>query len=133
MPAASPEQAHQLFVEYFNAADIDALVSQYEPKTTLQPFPGNPVSGHAAIREALIEFLKLKAHMELKVDKVLRADDVALIFSSWSLKGTGLDGKPLDQTGQTSDVVRRQADGLWRFVIANPWGPAAAKGHNIDE
>ena len=127
MPATTPEQAHELFVEYFNAADVDALVSLYEPHATLVPFPGEPVSGHAAIREALGGFLRLKGCMELKIDKIFRADDVALIFSSWSLKGTGLDGKPQERTGQTSDVVRRQADGTWRFVIDNPLGAAVGK------
>ena len=64
MSAASPEQAHKLFVDYFNAADIDALVSLYEPKATLQPFPGSPASGHATIRKALIGFVKLEARVE---------------------------------------------------------------------
>src|SRR5207244_7502436 len=101
MSATAPEQAHELFVEYFNAADIDALVSLYEPNATLVPFPGEPVSGHAAIREALGGYLGLKGRMGLKVDKIFRADDVALILSSWTLKGTGPDGKPLEMTGQT--------------------------------
>src|SRR5262245_59200019 len=124
MPAATPEQTHQLFVEYFNAADADALLSLYEPKATLLPFPGEPVTGHAAIREVLHRFLGLKGRMELKLDKVLRTDDVALIFSSWSLRGTGPDGESLQHNGQTTDVVRRQADGTWRFVIDNPRGAA---------
>jgi ketosteroid isomerase-like protein len=25
-------------------------------------------------------------------------------------------------TGQNADVLRRQPDGSWRFVIDNPWG-----------
>ena len=128
MPATTPEQLHKLFVEYFNAADIEAMVLLYEPNATLAPFPGEPVSGHAAIREALAGFLALKGRMELKIDKIFRTADVALIFSSWSLKGTGPDGKPLEMTGQTSDVVRRQTDGTWRFVIDNPLGAAATKG-----
>jgi ketosteroid isomerase-like protein len=127
MPATFPEQAHELFVEYFNAADIDSLLSLYEPNAILVPFPGEPVSGHAAIGEALGRFLALKGRMELKVDKIFQADDVALIFSSWSLKGIGADGKPLERTGQTSDVVRRQRDNTWRFVIDNPRGAAATK------
>lgn len=128
MQPTTPEQTHDLFVEYFNAADVDALLSLYERNATLVPFPGNPVSGHTAIREALGRFLELKGHMELKVDKIFRADDVALIFSSWSLKCTDPDGKPLELSGQTSDVVRRQADNTWRFVIDNPRGAAAMKG-----
>ena len=127
MPVTTPEQAHELFVEYFNTADIDALLSLYEPNATLVPFPGEPVSGHAAIREALGGFLGLKGRMELKVDKIFRTDDVALIFSSWSLNGTGPDGNPLEMKGQTTDVVRRQADGTWCFVIDNPQGAAAMK------
>ena len=128
MPATTPEQAHELFVEYFNTADIDALLSLYEPNATLVPFPGEPVSGHTAIREALGGFLGLKGRMELKVDKVFRADDVALLLSSWILNGTSPDGKPLELKGQTSDVVRRQANGTWCFVIDNPQGAAAMKG-----
>src|ERR1043166_3023189 len=120
MPAKTPEQAHELFVEYFNAADIDALLSLYEPNATLVPFSGEPARGHAAIREALGRFIGLKGHMELKVDKIFQADDVALIFSSWNLKRTGPDGESLELTGQASDVVRRQADNTWRIVIDNP-------------
>jgi len=25
-------------------------------------------------------------------------------------------------TGRNGDVLRRQSDGSWRFVIDNPWG-----------
>jgi hypothetical protein len=25
-------------------------------------------------------------------------------------------------TGHNADVLRRQSDGAWRFVIDNPWG-----------
>jgi len=90
MPAKTPEQTHELFVEHFNAADIDALLSLYEPNATLVPFPGEPARGQAAIREALGRFIALKGHMELKVDKIFQADDVALIFSSWNLKRTSV-------------------------------------------
>src|SRR5207244_9558418 len=89
MSATAPEQAHELFVEYFNAANLDALVSLYEPNATLVPFPGEPVSGHAAIREALGGFLGLKCRMELKIDKIFRDDDVDLIFYGMRLRGIG--------------------------------------------
>jgi uncharacterized protein (TIGR02246 family) len=126
MSATTPEQAHDIFVQYFNAGDIEGLISLYEPNATLVPFPGDPVSGQAAIRAALNGFLALNGHMQLTIDKVFRTDDIALLFSRWILKGTDPNGGTVERTGQTSDVVRRQADGSWLFVIDNPQGAAAA-------
>lgn len=126
MSATTPEQAQQLFVQNFNAGNIEGLVSLYEPTATFVPFPGEPISGLAAIREALNGFLALKGHMQISIDKVFRADDIALLFSTWILRGTDPGGNPVQLTGQTSDVVRLQADGTWLFVIDNPQGAAAA-------
>jgi ketosteroid isomerase-like protein len=57
---------------------------------------------------------------------VVAADDVALVYSTWTLKG-GADpnGNPIDLAGQSTDVVRRQPDGTWLFAIDNPWGVQA--------
>jgi uncharacterized protein (TIGR02246 family) len=126
MSATTPEQAQQLFVQNFNAGNIEGLISLYEPSAILVPFPGEPVSGQAAIREALNGFLALKGQMHLTIERSFRADDIALLFSTWVLNGTDPAGNAIELTGQTSDVVRRQADGSWLFVIDNPQGAAAA-------
>ena len=42
----------------------------------------------------------------------------------WSFDGTGPDGDPVRLSASNADVLRRQADGTWRFVIDNPWGTA---------
>ena len=126
MAAQKPEEVHELFVRYFNAGDIDSMISLYETTATMVPFPDPAVSGHNQIRAALEGFLALKGHMELSVDRTIHAPEIALIFSRWTLKGTGPDGKPLEIGGQTSDVVRRQADGTWLLVIDNPQGAAVA-------
>jgi uncharacterized protein (TIGR02246 family) len=127
MSAQTPAQLHETFVQYFNNSDLDSLVSLYEPHATLLPFPGDPVSGHAAIRDTLGQFLALKGHMDLKVDRIIIAQDIALLFSSWTINGTGPDGTALAMAGQTSDVARRQTDGSWLFVIDNPQGANASK------
>ena len=133
MPANSPAQAHELFVKYFNAADLDGIVSLYEPNAILVKFPGPAVQGEAAIRESMIEFLSINGHMKLRIDRVLSTDDIALLFSSWTLRGTAADGTPVVSSGQTSDVVRRQADGTWLFVIDNPSGSQSPSGSQISD
>jgi ketosteroid isomerase-like protein len=32
------------------------------------------------------------------------------------------DGAPMQMEARSADVLRRQPDGTWRFVIDNPWG-----------
>jgi ketosteroid isomerase-like protein len=40
------------------------------------------------------------------------------------MRGTAPDGTPLELNGTATDVTRRGADGVWRYVIDNPSGTA---------
>jgi ketosteroid isomerase-like protein len=74
------------------------------------------------VRESLAAFTATKGTLDLKVTRILEASDLALVVGAWSFTGTGPDGEPVKLTGHNADVLRRQADGSWRFVIDNPWG-----------
>lgn len=60
--------------------------------------------------------------LNLKVTRVLKTSDLALVTTEWSFCGTGPDGKPVNMTSKSADALREQSDGTWRFVIDNPWG-----------
>ena len=123
MSAREPEEAHRLWGERFQAGDLEGLLALYEPGATLAAQPGQSVTGTAAIREALAGFLGLGASFAFRETKpALRGGDLALLHDSWTMDGTGADGSPLHLEATTADVVRRQPDGTWLFVIDNPWG-----------
>lgn len=124
MYARTPEEMPQLWAETFVAGDLDALVALYEADALLVAQPGEVVTGVEAIREALRAFLAMEPSFNLEVREVLQAGDIALSFADWTLVGTGPDGEPIEMSAQTSDVLRRQPDGTWRFVIDNPYGSA---------
>ena len=67
-------------------------------------------------------FIAMKGTLDLEVTRVLDAGGLAFVAGVWSFTGTGPDGKPVTLTGRNGDVLRRQGDGSWRFVIDNPWG-----------
>src|SRR6185436_2706918 len=115
---------YQLFSEYFSAEVLDSLMTLYETEAILVPQPGVVVSGHAAIREAFGAFLALKGQFNLQQPTVFQVGDIALLFARWTLKGTGPDGSAVELAGQTSDVIRKQSNGAWLFVIDNPNGVA---------
>ena len=124
MTARTPQEVHERWVEAMNAGDIEAVIALYEPEAAVVLGPGQVATGLAAIREGLQGFLALRPRFELRVEQVLQATDLALLLSPWSMTGTGPDGAPVVLRGATSDVVRRQPDGTWRFVVDNPTGTA---------
>ena len=64
----------------------------------------------------------MNGKLDLEVTRVLEVDDLALVIGVWSFDGTGPDGEPVHLEARNADVLRRQANGTWRFVIDNPWG-----------
>jgi uncharacterized protein (TIGR02246 family) len=122
MPARTPAEAHTLWGDALVAGDVEAMVELYEPDATWMPQPGNVISGTEAIYEQATKLCALSktTSFELKPEFTLEAGDLALLHASWSLKGTSPDGEPVDLAGFTSDVVRRQPDGTWRYVIDDP-------------
>ena len=130
MTASTPEEVHRLWTQAFDEGDVDALVALYEPSATLVFRPGEePARGTEAIREALDGFLSMfegKPKFDLRFGKAFEAgEDLALVLSTWTMSGSAKDGSPIEMTGQTADVVRRQSDGSWRVAIDNPFGDAA--------
>ncbi|MFJ3877880.1 YybH family protein [Streptomyces sp. NPDC090077] len=41
-------------------------------------------------------------------------------------EGTGPDGGPVRLAGTATDIARRGPDGLWRYVVDNPFGTSPA-------
>jgi len=111
-----------LFAEALSAGDLEALMSLYEAQAILLAQPGEtPAKGTEEIRAALQGFLATEPMFTIQVRQIFEADDLALSFTDWTLTGAGPDGEAVEMSGQTSDVLRRQPDGTWRFVIDIPF------------
>ena len=119
-----PAHIHVLFLEAFNAGDIDSLVALYEPDAVLV-VNGQPVAGQELIRNAYESFLARRPRMALKTRSAVMFDDsLAVLHGDWILEPSSTDETGKTTRGLSTEVVRRQADGSWRFVIDNPRTPA---------
>ena len=123
MSARTPEECDRLFAQHVNTGNLDALVALYEPRATFVPQQGSPVTGTAGIREALAGFAAMKPKLTMNVTKVVSAgDDLAVLYNDWSMSATGADGAAVSGSGKAIEIVRRQPDGTWRFVVDDPFG-----------
>jgi uncharacterized protein (TIGR02246 family) len=117
----SPEDVIRGFAECLNRRDVDAALELYEPEATFVPEPGTPVIGRERIREALEGFAALKPTLTGEIQGVREGGGVALVLNRWHLDGQGPKG-PVEMSGTSADVLRRQKDGSWRVLIDDPWG-----------
>jgi uncharacterized protein (TIGR02246 family) len=118
----TPEEVLSSVVEGINTGDLDSLMKLYESDACFASQPGQLVKSPEGVRQCLHDFIDLKGKLDLKVKRVLQASDLALVTTEWSFSGTGPDGNPINMTAKSADVLRRQEDGTWKFVIDNPWG-----------
>ncbi len=121
MPVRNPEEMHRAWSEAFNGGDVEALVALYEPDAALMGRARKPVTGHAAIRAAYTGLLASKPRIAVRATGTVRAGDLALTYGEWTLTRAGAEGRPVEMSGRSAEVLRRGADGAWRYVIDDPY------------
>ena len=123
MPAHKPEECDLLLMEAVERGDLDAAVALYEPDATFVVPPGQVVTGHAAIR-GVLQTMAANTTGQVEAVTVIPSADgsVAVTRTKGSVTTPGPDGKPVTTPFHSVEVVRRQSDGTWRFVIDDPSG-----------
>jgi ketosteroid isomerase-like protein len=121
--ATRPEQQPHVFATAFNTGDPDLIERVYEDSGVFVDGPGRPTTGTDR-REANARMASIGLPIEVEPRHVYVADDIALLIVDWTISGTAPDGEQVDLRGTATDVARRGPDGIWRYVIDNPWGTA---------
>jgi uncharacterized protein (TIGR02246 family) len=122
MAALRPEDCDLLLAVSINSGDLEGAVAFYEPDARFVAAPDNVVEGSDGIREVMLGMLHGNPRLTIEVPQVVQSGDLALLCSKWSTTTTGPDGSTTTESGNGREVVRRQPDGTWRFVIDYPNG-----------
>ncbi|MEV0977261.1 DUF4440 domain-containing protein [Streptomyces sp. NPDC049915] len=75
-------------------------------------------------RVANIAFQALGIPITVRTRHTYVAGCLALLVVDWVIDGPGPDGTQVHLEGTATDVARRGHDGLWCYVMDNPFGTA---------
>ncbi|WP_404986252.1 YybH family protein [Chryseobacterium sp. M5] len=121
-----PEDCDRLMEKGIQERNIDAMMSLFETNASFVTESGEIVSGYDAIKKALTPFLEVEDFHFIHLEAFPHADNnLAFLRGKWAAKRVDSDGKVNDITGNNIEVVRRQTDGSWLFVIDHADGAKA--------
>ena len=121
----NPERAARYFQNCIRAGDVDGAVSCLDVNAIYVTEAGKFVQGRAAIRGAVAKVAGMKPDLQAKRSAILMpGGDIASLVDEWTLKATLPNGQKLDLAGVSSDILKRQANGVWTYLVDNPYGAA---------
>ena len=120
MAAHEPGDVHTQFFDAFNAKDVETLASLYEPDALLVMPGGATLAGIDAIKKALEMGVGSGRSFRHESQVVHESGDIAVLDCKSTVIDTAADGTVTEHSGASIEIVRRQPDGTWRFVIDVP-------------
>lgn len=117
MGVESPELVSKLLEAYLRDNDVDGIEHLYEDGAIFLDDRGI-ATGWVEIRAKHRGFLDADLSLALNDSVTFQADGIALVHWAWTV--TRPDGAVVN--GTSAEVLRRQADGSWKFLIDNSDG-----------
>lgn len=118
MDSNRPEDVSKQLFALLDRGDLDAVIGLYEADAVFADLDGSYV-GSSEIRIAHERFRDSGLKVSLNESVTFQADDLALVHRAWTVS----DGDGFSAEGSSAEVLRRQSDGSWKFVIDNSDGP----------
>lgn len=114
-----PHEMNQIFARAFNTRDINKLLALYEEEAVLRIDAESTFTGKAAIATELQKLLSMPGKMASHNNFCIEHGNIALLRADHSI--VDADGVTIF-SGSSAEVVRRQADGTWLYIIDHAMG-----------
>lgn len=117
----TPESLAESFSAAMQAGDVDGAMRLWSEDAAIVDASGRLLEGRQAVGEALRMLVHNGARLELTVEGVFTAGDVALVSGTLRIVGADGDGREFAQESSSLVVYRRGPEG-WRIALDAPWG-----------
>ena len=119
MTVTDPRRMNEAFARAFNSRSLEGLLVLYEPGAVLRVDTSErDATGADAIADALRRLLQAPGRMTSTNSFCIAQGDLALLRADWEI----VDDGGTVASGSSAELVRRQPDGAWRYVIDHAVG-----------
>lgn len=119
-----PEDVIPSLVERFNSGDLDEMMELYSPEAVFVANDGRTITDRNEFAALFQHDMNLGVPLKVTVRHVFVGGDTAQIICDWAIHGSDANGKLVHVHGTASDIMKRGADGVWRYIIDNNQGTA---------
>lgn len=120
MIVTDPQKMNPTFALAYNSRNLQSLLALYEPNAILRTDgDGGNLAGMSEIAEALSGLLAIPGTMTSRNHFCIEHDGLALLRADWVIVS---DEGAAVASGSSAELIRRQADGNWRYVIDHAVG-----------
>jgi uncharacterized protein (TIGR02246 family) len=105
--------------------DFDTLLSYYEPNAVLVRQDGSEAVGLDAIRSEYESYVEKVTSMTGKAVWTHVSEDLAVVRGKYTISFLRSSGEILESSGSPIELLRRQTDGSWKYIIDNGSGADA--------
>ena len=113
-----PQVFNAVWADAFNSREVANLIGLYEDDAILADGRG-VARGKSGIEAGLNTLLAVPGTITGRNNYCLQVGDLALLRADWRL--TAPDGTKV-VSGSTAEIIRRQPDGRWLYVIDHAAG-----------
>jgi len=116
-----PSGAVKYFRHCILSGDQAGALSCFDKDATYIERDGREVKGLDNIKKSMEQLCNWKPAIKGLKQKVVIVGDYAVWTDKWILNGLTPDGKPIEITGATSCMMKRNENGIWLWLVDNPF------------
>ncbi len=123
-----PDDVSRVLVQALEKGDIETSVAVYEASAVLFSKSGRTMTGLDEIRKNNAALIALKPTFDIAFIKFTLSGDGTLATNRMkaNLSWKDAEGKLVEASVDTLEVLRKQEDGSWRYIIDDPYGSMRA-------
>lgn len=116
------EGSARYFQNCVRNGDVEGALDCFDDEAIYVTGIGTFVSGKENIRKALEQVCGLKPDLQAQRSTGFTVDNITAWVDEWTMKATLPDGTKLEMRGTSSDILKKQANGNWAYLVDNPYG-----------